>query len=1141
MTAMALDPDLQQRKAADRHQSVWVAASAGTGKTKVLTDRVLNLLLGGTPPERILCLTFTKAAAAEMANRLNARLSLWTTATDMELRGDIESITGTVPEPALYESARQLFARVLDTPGGMRILTIHAFCQSVLRRFPLEAGIAPQFEVMDERSAAELLREAQLRLLETARNESHGPLAEALATVTGHIHELGFVELLGALTGERGRLARHLRLAGGLEAYLAGLARRLGVKPEEDEASWLAALSAEAAFDGPGLRRAAATLIASNAVTDQGTGEGLAAWLATPAAARPELFDRYLGVFLTGKLEPRKRLATKGACAAMPGLDEILLAEQARLVAGRERLAAIIVNRATAALTRLAAAFLAAYEAEKRRRALLDYDDLILTMRDLLRRPGVAPWVLFKLDGGLDHILIDEAQDTNPDQWEVVAALAEDFFTGFSARDVPRTIFAVGDSKQSIFSFQRADPQAFLAMRRHFGEKLEALDKKLVVVPLETSFRSTGPVLDLVDAVFAREEARDGVALDGTEIRHHLHRSGHAGRVELWPALLPNAAESPEPWAPPLEQLVADAPRARLARLIAETIADWLGTGQRLDARGRRIRAGDILVLVRRRGGFVAELLRELKRRDVPVAGTDRMVLTRQLAVMDLMALGRFLLLPDDDLTLAEVLKGPLIGLDEEQLYALAQPRQGSLWQALREYPTEWAKTAHLRLTMLLSRADFVPPHELYAELLGAGRGREKLIGRLGFEAADAIDEFLAQTLAFEHAHVPSLQGLLHWLDSGEAQVKRDLDQAGRDEVRIMTVHGSKGLQAPIVFLPDTLSVPTKLPALLWSADGETLLWAPRKGAGEPVVAAARALAIEKRDQEYRRLLYVALTRAEDRLYICGWKQRLMSSGTPSWYDLVAKGLANCGRSEAIALPPGWPDFAEKGFVHSSEQDGEPKKDKDKPGATGDVRLPAFALTDPAPEPAPPRPLVASRPSEPDPPARSPLGTDLDRRRFQRGILIHRLMQTLPDLAPDAAEPAARRFLARAAHGLDPAEQNEIARETMAVLRHPAFTALFGPDSRAEVPVVGLIDGKALSGRLDRLVVTETEVLIVDYKTNRPPPRELAGVAPAYLMQLRAYRAALDRIYPGKRVRTLLLWTDGPLLMEVDGFGGPTP
>jgi ATP-dependent helicase/nuclease subunit A len=1134
------DPDAAQRRAADGRRSVWVSASAGTGKTKVLTDRLLNLLLSGTAPSKILCLTFTKAAAAEMANRLNRRLSEWAVSGDEALGDDILGITGERPDERSRARARRLFAEVLDTPGGMRIVTIHAFCQSLLRRFPLEAGVPPQFEVMDERGAAELLAEARASVLDRARSRPEGALALALATVTAHIHEGGFAELMRALTVERGRLARRIEEAGGVDAYLDRLRARLDLAPGEDEASCRLALADARSFDGPSLRRAASLLSGSGAATDARTGEGLARWLAAGHAERAALLDDYFGVFLTAELKPRKKLATQGVAKREPFLVPALEAEQARLELGRKRLAATIVHAATAALTLLSDAFLETYEAEKRRRALLDYDDLILTARRLLGH-DTAGWVLFKLDGGIDHILIDEAQDTNPDQWAVVASLAEEFFAGLGASDARRTIFAVGDPKQSIFSFQRADPREFVRMHAHFAEKVRTLDRRdWDEVPLHISFRSTSAVLDVVDKVFARDEARDGVALDGLEIRHEAFRHGQAGRVEIWPALEPADDQAPEGW----ETRAADVeppPRLRLARLIAGTIRHWLDSGERLDSRDRPVRAGDVLVLVRRRGGFVAELVRELKRRQVPVAGTDRMVLTDQLAVIDLMALGGFLLLPEDDLNLAALLKSPLVGLDEDQLFALAHRREGSLWQALRRDPSGWAGEAAALLSGLLARADYVPPFELYASLLGAGRGRERLVGRLGYEASDAIDEFLTQCLAYEQRHVASLQGFLAWLGQGEAEIKRDLDEGTRDQVRIMTVHGAKGLQAPIVFLPDTISSPTLPPPLLWTDDPGEMLWVPSRGAGDPVSAAARADADLRRDQEYRRLLYVGLTRAEDRLYVCGWKTR-RSTGGACWYDLVEQGMLDLvgDRLTEIAAPPGLPPFERPGMVWRTAQSAAPRRAAGPAAAAGHGTrgLPGFARTEAPRDPVPAVPLTASRPDSEDPPVRSPLGEDLAIQRFRRGLLIHRLLQTLPDLPASAREIAARRFLARPSHEIDPEMQDLIARETLAVLDHGEFAPLFGPASRAEVPIVGLVPGtppRALSARVDRLVVTGGEVLVVDYKTNRPPPRDRAQVAPAYVEQLALYRQALSRIYPAHRVRTLLLWTDGPSLMEIEG------
>jgi len=1128
---MSLDPTAIQQLASDGRASVWVAASAGTGKTKVLTDRLLNLLLADTAPGKLLCLTFTKAAAAEMANRLNKMLSDWVTEGDIKLRTQIASLIGIAErevQQSMLDRARRLFARVLDTPGGMRILTIHAFCQSVLRRFPLEAGLPPQFEVMDDRSATEMLEEARLGVL-TAARAAEGALGRALAEVTRHAGEQSFGELMQDLTTERGRLAQLIERAGGLDPYLAHLHRRLGVRPDESEDGLIADACAEAAFDGPGLRLATEALLRGSK-TDVARGDGLAAWLSSPET-RAITFDAYVPAFLTAEGEARKTLATKAVLAADPRVGEILAAEQVRLLALQTRRAAITVARANAGLARLAAAFLTAYEREKRRRGLLDYDDLILSTRALLDQDGIAPWVLFKLDGGIDHILIDEAQDTNPDQWKVVEALASEFFVGDGAAPPNRTIFAVGDAKQSIFSFQRADPQEFLRMQQHFQDRVTVAKREWRTVPMQISFRSSAAVLEAVDAVFALDEARNGVALDGAVIEHSAHREGQAGRVELWPALTPDAVDVEEPWAPALDQRPIEAPRGRLARRIAATIQHWIRSGEMLPARGRPVRAGDVLILVRRRGGFVAELVRELKQLGVPVAGSDRMVLTDQLAVMDLVALGRVLLLPEDDLTLASVLKSPLIGLDEDALFRLAHGRTGSLWQALAAAIEPDMVMAYDTLGALMGRADFVPPYRLYAEFLGAGGARRRLVGRLGPEASDAIDEFLSQSLAYERAHVPSLEGFLHWLERGKADIKRDLDQGGRDEVRIMTVHGSKGLQAPIVFLPDTVQAPVQMPSLLWPERADLMLWRPSKGAGEPLCEAARAAAKSKRDQEYRRLLYVALTRAEDRLYVAGWRGKRDQAG--SWYDLIDAGLQTLGRVEALPTPPGHEPFAPS-LVHDTPQTKPPKLD-DKPVAEGlsDEALPEFALRPRPNEPSPPRPLVASRPSQPEPAATSPLGADSDTTRFQRGLLIHRLMQSLPDLAQDAREPAARRFLAQKAHDLDPVEQDAIARETMAVLDHPEFAALFAAGSRAEVPVVGLIDGRALNGRIDRLVVTDDAVLIVDYKTNRPPPTEAAAVSPAYVEQLAAYRAALERIYPGRRVRTLLLWTDGPRLMEL--------
>jgi ATP-dependent helicase/nuclease subunit A len=1129
---LAQDADRAQRRAADPALSAWVSASAGSGKTKVLTDRVLNLLLAGASPQRLLCLTFTKAAAAEMANRVNLRLSRWAVMDEAALRAEITGLSGRPADADACTTARRLFARVLDTPGGMRFLTIHGFCQSILRRFPLEAGIIPNFEVADDRSAGELQAEARNAILAEAHARPEAALAAALAEITERVEENGFGELLAALLQQRSALQAAIEGAGGIAGYVTRLWRRFGLAVGTRVDDCLAAAAAETAFDGERLRKAAPCLLGSEKTSDHGIGIALADWLAALPEQRVAGWDTYAAAFLTGTGEIRKRLVTAGVAKANPWILDALQQEAERIVGVQKLCAHATAAAAAAAVARFGAAFIERYEIEKRQRGLLDYDDLIQRTRQLLDRPGIAPWVLFKLDGGIDHLLIDEAQDTNPDQWRVIKALTAEFFAGAGARGPARTVFAVGDPKQSIYSFQGAEPERFLAVGREFRARAEIIDHDFAEIPLAVSFRSSPAVLDVVDAVFAH--APEGVGFGGPPIRHQAHRDTAAGRVELWPLTQPEQEDEPLAWNPAPAQKFADAPRARLAVEIAETIRSWLDTRQPLGSRGRAVRAGDVMVLVRRRNAFVRDLIGALKARDVPVAGADRIVLTEQLAVMDLIALGRFLLLPEDDLNLAALLKSPLLEIDEDRLFALCHGRGGAtVWSRLRDAAGSDPACAHAAETLsaLLARADFVSPHALFAEVLGAGGGRRRLIGRLGLEAADAIDEFLTQTLAYERVHVPSLQGFLHWLAQSDSDIKRDLDQEDRDEVRILTVHGSKGLQAPIVFLPDTASAPGRTPPLLWDEGGECLLWAIGTAKSAKPVVEARERAEEARDREYRRLLYVALTRAEDRLYVCGWRgKRTPSSG--NWHELIDSGMQGLGaitaeRDAAIDGVPG------EAFVYASGI----ATDVDPATATRVIAAAAtvadFMRRPPPREPLPPRPLAALRPAEAEPASRSPLVPDDDARRYRRGIVIHRLLQTLPDLPAAERKAAARRYLARPGLALDAEQQRETLAETLAVLEHPEFQALFGPGSLAEVPVVGLVDEHALSGRIDRLLVTEREVIVVDYKTNRPPSRQLAEVPPAYLAQLQAYRRALAQIYPDKTVLTLLLWTVGPFVLEV--------
>lgn len=1129
----------EQGRAADPAASAWVTASAGSGKTKVLTDRVLRLLLDpATRPEAILCLTFTKAAAAEMRNRLAERLGEWAVWPEPELAAALGDLLGAPPDRAAIARARGLLPRILDLPGGMRIGTIHAFCQSLLRGFPLEAGLSPHFALLEEADAAALLAEAQEAVLA-------GPApAAALAALAGLVPPSGFAKLVTALARERAQLALALRRAGSPAALAAMIAERLGIPPGADEGALLAAAAGGA--DEAALVAAARLQAQSRNENDSKRGKALLEWLALDAAGRAARWESWREIFLTDKNAVRAGL---GSLKIGPRRDEsvaILRAEAERVRGVEMRRRAARLLAATMALIGLAQPVIAAYEARKRARGLLDYEDLILAAEALLRDPGSA-WVLFKMDGGLDHLLLDEAQDSNPAQWGIATALTAEFFAGEGRdRPAPRSVFAVGDVKQSIYGFLGADPDGFARARAEFGRRARAAGAAFREVTLKVSFRSTAPVLALVDAVFAEGPARAGVVEPGERLEHRADREGEAGLVELWPMLEAPEAEPPAPWEvpeAPSRQARAD---ALLAEAVAARIAAWLAAGEMLPARGRPMRAGDILVLVRKRtSGFVPRLTRALKERGVPVGGADLLWLAEQIAVQDLLALADVLLLPEDDLQLAALLRSPLIGFSEEELLALAAGRRGSLWARLAEARGQDSPAGRAAewLAGLMGRADRITPHALFAEVLGEHGGRARLLARLGPDAADALDEFLNAALAHEARHPPSLQHFVHWLRRGGAEIRREQPPGGA--VRVMTAHNAKGLQAPVVILPDTVSRPPNEAGVEWDRSGEVPLplWAPREEAVAPHLAALREAARTERQAEENRLLYVALTRAEDRLLVCGWQRRPPKDApwpAESWYGLVERGFRRLGAAETRFDPAAFGAPAEARFGTVLLRHGSRQAGKVRPEPADRAAAPA-PLPEWARRPAPPEGEAAALapsavPAEEETPSAAPLGRDDPTgRRFRRGRLVHALLQHLPALPPERREAAARAFLARPGHGLDAAERAATLAEVLALLADPDLAAAFGPGSLAEAPIAGRVGDRLVSGQVDRLLVTPDRVLVLDYKTNRPPPDRLEHVPLPYLRQMAAYRAVLRRVFPGRAVEAALVWTYGARLMRLPG------
>ena len=911
MSFNPLDEALQQqRMAIDADAHVWVSASAGTGKTKVLTDRILNLLLNGVNPRKILCITFTNAAAAEMRHRLLDRLGHWATCSDTVLAQELtgfcqkekqKDVTSEKIQD-MTERARTLFVEVLEISGGIRIQTIHSFCQSLLVTFPLEAGLSLDTQLMTEQEQQGILKQVHDHVLKASSHDRQ--LKEALDTLAEYFHWQTFSQLCDQLLEDPLKLV--LALRSGVPSARATLRRLLDLDQKDpltkialgndtsrhllNQDQW--AMLVESVWDGAHILRLKKTgenLVQSQRVTDQKNGKMILDWCVHPEK-NLDAFTFYEQVFLTQEGSIRQRLLTQGMQKDFPDLLDTLQDEAERVQTLSFLVKKISVYKVSVCLLTLGQALLEQYEAHKQAQGVLDYDDLILKASSLLHHGELSPWILYKLDGGVDHLLVDEAQDTNMVQWSIIKALTEEFFAGQGARNCPRTLFVVGDGKQSIYSFQGTDPDIFPEMQNHFARLLPtdpqpslSSHKTWKEISMSLSFRSTATILEFVDLVFSQTKARQGVYSGQSTLKHLCFRQGQAGKVELWPLV---TAETPflndiheDPLFAEEEYLFSSSEESSgdgeqspdaipslktqiiLAHKVADQIEQWLNQKTFLPNKNRPLQADDILVLVRTRSVFVPALIRVLKHKGIPVTGLDRLTLLKELCIQDVMALSEFLLLPQNDFALACVLKSPFGNLTEDDLFLLAHSRgEKSLWENLKIHQEKDSRFSALvdQLSLFLSYVDFMPLFRLYSEILFTHGHEARITQRFGAEALDFLEEFL--NLAYTYGKQPgsSLQGFLEWLRQGSVCIKRDFSQKEAGQIRIMTVHSAKGLQAPVVILADAASCPLVKPSFFWppTPEGDLgFVWSPPQKMALPVTKALKEDVRALQDEEYRRLL----------------------------------------------------------------------------------------------------------------------------------------------------------------------------------------------------------------------------------------------------------------------------------------------
>lgn len=1096
---MSLNPaaSIAQLKASDPSATVWVNANAGAGKTHVLVDRVVRLMQGGTEPSRIMCLTFTKAAAAEMANRLFDRLSKWIALDDLALQAELAKLGSADARPELLERARQLFTRALETPGGLKIQTIHAFCERVLQLFPIEAGIVPHFTMLDDREQLRLLQEARDAVLSGAQDDAT-EIGAALRDVVNRVNADDFDKLLTQLLARRSNLRALFEEDKGLGRAESLLRMRMSLEQGVTRETLVAGLTCDAA-----RYLQLAELLATGSKSEKDTAADIRAACGAGSATLMDLRT----VLLTGKCEPLKWVANKSTHERHGWIDELVRPDQLRLADALGRMGDLECLGATLSLLRLGSVITRGFEAAKRARGAYDFDDLIIKTGELLQERPDAAWVLFKLDGGIEHLLVDEAQDTSPMQWQIVQALTAEFFAGEGRHGrMPRTLFVVGDRKQSIYSFQGADPVALERVLTEVEAQARGAEQAFREVDFSVSFRSLDNILKSVDGVFAPgTEARKG--LDGVdtprEWEHVPNRREAEGTVELWPLVFPEDKEEPQPWQAPVDREPAQSPRRRLARKLATTIKGWIGQ-RMLPGRNRAVEAGDILILVRKRDAFFDAMIRALWSEQVPVAGADRLKLGDNIAVLDLVALAQFAIMPEDDHALACLLKSPLLAqpLTEDELIAIAAGR-GSLplWQSLCQHDGDVFRSATDVLRPLIDEAPSARPFEFFSAVLG--KARMRFVSRLGSEANDAIDALLDRALDYEEALGTSLAGFVNWFQAGEIEIKRNMEQ-GSGEVRVMTVHGAKGLEAPIVILPDTTSAEQgRVDSLLMleagEGDAKVPLWVV------PNLEASKAVKQLKEERkgvvtaEHFRLLYVAMTRACDELYVCGYRGKNEPSEN-CWYKTVFAALTkrttplDDGEVWRLGPPPEMAEaVAEANVVETIDLPGWMLREAEA------VQVDASA------------------------PVRRRAGA-----RVARGILIHRILQNLPDLAEAERSPHIDFAVRRAGH------DHALADQLKGLIADPVLAELLSAEGHSEVSLIARRpDGSPERRRIDRLVMTPEGLLIADYKTDRDVPAGPADCNPEYLAQLATYRDALRLAEPGRPLRFCLVFTEAPKLMMI--------
>lgn len=1053
-----------QLRASDPTLSTWVSASAGTGKTKILTDRVLRLLLQNVPFNKILCLTFTNAAANEMQERIIAQLEKWSHSSQENLIDSLQNTLGRKPTKDELIKASSLFELYLKTQDQINIYTIHSFCQKILKKFPLEAGISPHFKIIDEFKVNKIIRDIKRQIFNLPE------IQHVINFLIENFHELTIDGIFNEIISIKTKI----------------LTKKLNSLSVESntELSGLECINNLAKHD-PNI----SIDVISNSDIKNLIINSLGADLAS-LDIKP--------FFLTLSGEKKKRIVTKKIAYLSSDLYEELekIQDQIYQLDQIKKTENLLSNSRLFEI--LAEKLILEFESYKNKNAFLDYDDLILHTQSLLTNSKAKEWVLYKLDGGIEHLLVDEAQDTSNNQWLIIEALAQEFYSGESGNNKSRTIFVVGDEKQSIFSFQGADTSTFSYMNKFLNDKLKEGKKAFETIDLNTSYRSTKEILTCVHYVFnkiARKSPEDFKAKLPEMVPY---RNAHNGLVQLWPLCSNEGDDVDDKFWPICPENIQNNSKVILAKKIANYVKEQISSGRILPSTNNKISAQDFMILFRSRDDFTDEVIKALKEAKIDITGLDRISLADDLAVADLIAIAKFVLNPENDLNLATLIKSPILGLSEQELYKLvivAKDNKLSLWEYVKL--TDKYSLIKDKLEEFLALYRFFPLNNFFPYITDVMDYRNIMN-----KNDEAINEFLKLSNDYFLEYGNSLQNFIYWILKNPITVKRDTESSNK--LRIMTVHGSKGLQAPIVILCDTTKLPTMSDRFIWD-ENDQLLSAKSSSYIPAFYEAIKAKEQHKAYQEYLRLLYVGMTRAEDHLVICGYQG---NSKIPEncWYELIRESLQEIGSLDR----DGKITYGDNSLACSNQN---------LPIRLVENKKAELGITNP------PTPWKISKTVRL---SYTNIETEASYRNadlLEYGLVFHKILE----------EAVRNKNLTNITYHplittLDSTLQKRIKTSMEKIVINEEFKELLKYDLKTEVSFGYKTDSEIKIGRVDLLIIQKERIIIIDYKSGKSN-KEL--IPDTYIKQLRFYKQAFREIYPDKIIDCKIIWLDRGAIVNV--------